>query len=86
VDFESDEFVVYPNPASEKITVQLKNKNDGITLIQIYDQLGRIIQTERFSNALSTGIIELNNLSKGIYFIEVTSQNNLIGRKKMMVK
>jgi uncharacterized repeat protein (TIGR01451 family) len=45
VDFESDEFVVYPNPASEKITVQLKNKNDGITLIQIYDQLGRIIQT-----------------------------------------
>ena len=86
VDFESDEFVVYPNPASEKITVQLKNKNDGIAMVQIYDQLGRIIQTERFSNALSSGTIQLNNLSKGIYFIEVTSQNNLIGRKKMMVK
>ena len=86
VDFESDEFVVYPNPASEKITVQLKNKNDGIAMVQIYDQLGRIIQTERFSNALSSGTIQLNNLSKGIYFIEVTSQNNHIGRKKMMVK
>ena len=86
VNFESDEFVVYPNPASEKITVQLKNKNDGIAMVQIYDQLGRIIQTERFSNALSSGTIQLNNLSKGIYFIEVTSQNNHIGRKKMMVK
>jgi uncharacterized repeat protein (TIGR01451 family) len=85
-NFETDEFVISPNPASEKININVKNRNENITLIQIFDQIGRLVQKQIFSNKRYSETLEINNLSQGIYYIEVTTESNQIGRKKIIVK
>ena len=66
-DFESDEFVLYPNPAKDIIYV----KNIlGNTSIEIYDINGRLIrETNTTSNSIS-----ISDLSRGFYFVNVNGQ------------
>ena len=66
-DFESDELVLYPNPAKDIIYV--KNIS-GNTLIEIYDINGRLIrETNTTSNSIS-----ISDLSRGFYFVNVNGQ------------
>lgn len=60
---------VYPNPASNFITINNKN-NLPINAISIADTNGRIVLETK--NATST--IDINNLSKGIYLVNITSE------------
>jgi hypothetical protein len=66
-DFESNEVVLYPNPAKDIIFI--KNVS-GDTLIKIYDINGRLIrETNTNSNSIS-----ISDLNRGFYFINVNGQ------------
>ena len=66
-DFESDEVVLYPNPAKDIIYVKNISVN---TLIEIYDINGRLIrETNTTSNSIS-----ISDLSRGFYFVNVNGQ------------
>jgi Flp pilus assembly pilin Flp len=69
VVLSSDSFVlahfsVYPNPASEFVTIDLQ---EVLTLenVNVYNSLGQLVKTE------NKNVISVNTLSKGTYFIEV---------------
>jgi hypothetical protein len=61
--------IVYPNPASTEINVQLKVGE--VFLITIYDTQGRVIQQINGNKNTVIQKIDLLNLINGIYFIEV---------------
>ena len=64
-DNQLNTFSYYPNPADEFIYIQSNNTN--IDRATIYDLNGRIISNRRVNNNL----LNVDDLSKGIYFIEV---------------
>ncbi|MCF6348777.1 MAG: alginate lyase family protein [Flavobacteriaceae bacterium] len=67
---------IYPNPTSDRFTIDL---NDEILKkVIIYNQLGQQVK-EATTNEVNT-----SNLSKGIYFLKITSQNNKIVTKKII--
>lgn len=72
-----DNFNIYPNPFSKTITISNYNLIDNI---KIYDLTGSII----YQGNLETDIINLENLAKGIYFIELRTTNN--SETKQIVK
>jgi hypothetical protein len=74
------EFDMYPNPASENLTIQLASDSDKAT-VQFYDYLGRLALTQKITDANSK--IDVNSLSKGMYLIKVIS-NNKIGSQKFI--
>jgi hypothetical protein len=69
--------VIYPNPASDKIT--LKNtSNVRLIKAMISDVNGRIIESIDLDDMVTDKDITIKNLSNGVYFIRVVSTNNVV--------
>ncbi|MBL0315512.1 MAG: T9SS type A sorting domain-containing protein [Flavobacteriales bacterium] len=68
-----DGVVVYPNPASQILYLNLI-ENHPQTVVNIYDLTGRIIAAESIVNNNSTASISISTLAPGIYFAEVNHQ------------
>jgi hypothetical protein len=59
-------FRVFPNPVLNKLTVTLKN-NLEINKVDIFNSFGQLILTT------SSNVIDVGGLSKGVYFVKITS-------------
>lgn len=64
---EKINFSVYPNPAKESLTI--KGDFNGATA-RIIDQTGKTVQT--IESVTSGMTVQLNDIQKGIYFLELT--------------
>lgn len=84
-EFENADFVFYPNPVSDIVTIQVKNEGT-IANIAVYDVLGKMIMAQKPFNALSIQTLDLSSVSKGIYLLEVTTDTNLKVMKKLIVE
>jgi Flp pilus assembly pilin Flp len=67
-------FSVYPNPASEVVSINLE---DSLTLekINVYNALGQLVKTEKKT------VIAVNSLAKGIYFFQVITNQGKATKK-----
>jgi hypothetical protein len=77
------EFVVYPNPAQNTVTVSF----DGSTSINLTCNIltleGKIVHTQKLMNSVST--IDISNLSNGMYFYELKDSNGLSTVGKLLI-
>ena len=71
---ENNKFQIYPNPT--KNIIHIKN-NSEIEKIKIFDYLGKevLTQTQNYNE------INVENLSKGIYLLEINSENEKVYKK-----
>lgn len=82
-DFENADFIFYPNPVSNNITVTVKN-NSAIRSLLVYDMLGKLILSQEPASALSTQSLDVSTISKGMYLLEVTTEQQLKVVKKFV--
>ena len=61
---------IYPNPANDKINIELKNETKGNVIIT--NQLGQVVKEINIDGKEPTIYIE--DLTSGIYFINVSNQ------------
>lgn len=76
---------IYPNPAKNKISLQVAGFEPGIAKVRITDSRGKIWKED--NRLLTNGQEEIAMfllLAPGIYFISV-SEKNRIARKKLVV-
>lgn len=78
VEFELSQFNLFPNPASDHITIDLENQSTLQKTI-IYNGLGQIVKTSTETT------ITTSDLSQGIYIVEVTT-NQGKGSKKLIIE
>lgn len=64
IGFENSEFAVYPNPATENITLS----SNGNGFYRVYSVLGKELDSGEINKG--NQVISLSNLNSGIYFIE----------------
>ncbi|MEM7087208.1 MAG: DUF4252 domain-containing protein [Bacteroidota bacterium] len=67
----SSDFAVYPNPASDQITIDSKDK--PILSVIIFDSTGKKVYSEDNLN-VSNKQISISNFAKGMYFVSVNNQ------------
>lgn len=81
-EFDAMNYSIYPNPATQSITIGLPNgQNYGISII---DALGKVVY--KSDNAVS-GQINLQHLSKGIYtFMVIDAKTQQTASKKLIVQ
>ena len=72
-----DEILIYPNPA--KTYLQIIDYNASIQDIDIYDVYGRKVKKIKSQNLKHK--IQITDLEKGIYFINIKTNNNTIIKK-----
>jgi uncharacterized repeat protein (TIGR01451 family) len=85
-EFENGNFVFYPNPTSDFVTISLKNTSNSIANIAVYDVVGKLILTLKPNESITTETIDLTSVHPGIYFVEVQTNTNLKVVKKLLVK
>jgi hypothetical protein len=76
-------FNIYPNPFTSQTTISF-TENQKNTTIRIMDVVGKEIKTINFSGKQL--IIEKGEMSKGIYFVEVTDENKKVVNKKIVLQ
>lgn len=77
-NFVSENFNIYPTPTSDIINISLEN-NLVLEQVTVYNSLGQIVKT------LSENVIDVSNLAKGLYFVEVTTNQGKV-TKKVIIK
>ena len=68
-NFESNKFVVYPNPASDLLTIEAKNAIDSVSITNL---LGQTILGKTASNSVEN--IDISTLQSGVYLVKVVSE------------
>ncbi len=78
---------VYPNPASTYVDVVFNSIDDSEASIQLMDIAGRVVYTSEVATIAGRNQLQLNleNLSKGIYMLNV-NKNNIITRMKLVIE
>ena len=71
---------VYPNPASEKVIIE-NAENANVT---IYNIAGKEVLRSVSNSSLYT--LQLNNLSKGTYLVDIQKGNQKVTKKLLIVK
>lgn len=74
----------YPNPFTEKITINLNKKTN--CSVEVYNMMGMLIRQEAFQNTDNIIINNLYGLSSGFYVIKVVDANGDILMAKRVVK
>jgi hypothetical protein len=65
----------YPNPAFNQLNL---NDFSKVETLKIYDATGKIVL---FKNSLNSGFINIENYSKGLYFIEIEKDGTIFFEK-----
>ncbi len=73
---KDDELTMYPNPATNELTIESKMQNAEI---EIRDVLGQMVYSTKAIAASST--IDVSMLSKGVYFISLQNGKQTINKK-----
>jgi hypothetical protein len=85
----SGEVIFFPNPATDKLNVQVQTKNTIEKLVvKAYNSSGILIYNQQFavgSNNFQTEI-DVRNFSPGLYLFAVEPQNGLAITRKILVK
>lgn len=74
-DKSTDKSIVFPNPCTKKLTIQLNNA-DGFKQdfdLTLTDVSGRVVASQK---AQTTAEWSLDNLPSGIYFLKISSKNS----------
>ena len=73
-EIESNEFNIYPNPASDKLYIETLTQTQTLT-IEIYDIYGRVQNHRSSETQKLRNSIDVSELNSGVYFVKVKTEN-----------
>ena len=74
---------VYPNPANEIVTIDLSSVQEKLTDIQLVDNMGRVLRTERILENVNVYNMSLAGLAQGAYTV-VCKGNNVTSTTRLI--
>jgi len=74
-ELEALSVLIYPNPASNNLTVDLGDLNGFNTIIKLYDSSSKIVFEKHFS---ATFLIDVSIYAKGLYTLELSTSDKVL--------
>lgn len=84
-EWSDENAVIFPNPTTGMVTVRLENGAIGNSVIRVFDMNGRLLQVEQQPHGDQV-VLNLSNLSSGLYIIAIQSDNKNITKKVSLIK
>ncbi|GEM_PF-2377646 len=72
-DYSVSDFSIYPIPSSNYLNIRLRNEIEIVNEILILEQSGKIVKKIKTPNTYK---IDISNLTSGIYFIKINTQQH----------
>ena len=80
-ELTSETVLIYPNPATNYITIDLRGIEETHTILKIYDLSGKVVFEKRFT---STTSLDVSNFAKGVYSLEVSTSDKELRSKVVL--
>jgi hypothetical protein len=80
-----DSFLMAPNPSSDFVSIQFMEELNSDIEVSVLDAMGKMINTQKFSNVNSKLEMNVSNLSTGVYSVKITT-NNGASTQQLVVK
>lgn len=84
IAFESGNLVLFPNPANNSVQISMQNTSESIKDVVIFDVLGKSVKKISAIDAKQTKI-DVSNLSKGVYMVEIETTSSIKVIKKLVI-
>ncbi len=79
------ELSVFPNPMDESALLRINNRFNASISVQLVSATGQLVRD--YGNVQSTQLtVQRNGLSSGLYFVQVSDENRILSRTKLMVQ
>jgi hypothetical protein len=73
----NEQIGLYPNPATDHITLEFGQNSEGNYQIDIYNSLGQIVKTQQYSSTNFSRLeISLDGLANGAYFVRMNKKDS----------
>jgi len=74
--YKSGTFSIYPNPATDKITVDISSIQGNNNIVSIYNAMGQLIIQQPLQQPKSE--IDISKSEKGVYLLKLSSNDNTV--------
>ncbi|MDP6908030.1 MAG: lysyl oxidase family protein, partial [Flavobacteriales bacterium] len=79
------ELNIFPNPMTESTTLRIYNRFNADFNVSLVDPTGRVIRD--YGQVTTNEItIQKDELSSGIYFVQVTNENRILNRERLIIQ
>jgi len=78
-DSKRSEILIFPNPTMGELTIT--NYELEIKCIEIFDIYGKILSSHHPINSSTHHLINISDLSPGVYFLKIKTENNVVVKK-----
>ncbi len=87
IDNTAQKITLYPNPANSELNIETIDTKNKIVKIQVIDIMGKVVSTiENIQTSNNNKVtISLNRLEKGLYFINLTFENQKTVTEKLNI-
>ncbi|HFA52046.1 MAG TPA: T9SS type A sorting domain-containing protein [Bacteroidetes bacterium] len=79
-------FYVFPNPANDKLMVELKNNSQNIDAVEIYNEIGGLVKRQYINDNRNRAEIKLDGYTGGVYFLKIKSGDKYFYKKIIVQK
>jgi hypothetical protein len=80
-NLDNELVTIFPNPSSDETIISLKSSNNLISIVNIYDMLGKKINLDTVEKLEKQKIINTSLIPSGIYLLNIKSQSNNFTKK-----
>ena len=75
---KNDFIQIIPNPTTGKASIDISNLNETNFVVEITDELGRMIYLERLNNSVNKSLnIDITAFPRGLYFLKFYNKNKV---------
>jgi len=84
IDQSNVSISIYPNPFNTEANLEISGlTNSSIVELKLFDYLGKEVKSQQLENG--TQKLDRGNLVSGMYFLEISQQGKLLGKKKIII-
>ena len=79
-------FAIYPNPSRDIFNVTFTSEDVQDLGVRVLNIVGEVVYTENLEQFVGeyTKAIDLATYTKGIYFLEITTNNGVVNKKLIL--
>jgi len=83
---KQNSLTIVPNPGGDLVTINFYADDNDDALLNIFDNKGRLISTKAISISKGSNLSEINlsSLSKGVYFISISSGSSTLNKTRFI--
>jgi len=82
----NSDVLVYPNPTSQKLTIQLQQPLTATDALQVTDLAGRVVMRQQITRGQKAFELNVTGLAPGRYFIRLADGNQVINKSFVVIR